>query len=282
MRLIVGLLMLTLLGCRWPGDRNPSVGQVDDASLAQARRMDAIEQLIEQERYPAAARALDEALAEGLEHPRAFLLMGRLLVREATPAQLEAALVWFDRAIAASPAWWEPRLDLARAYFTLGRLDAAEAVFYELDRLFPEHPAGPYGMGLVASQRHQLSLAEEHFTEALKRDPDHLGTLQACARLARQRGDEGAQRQYLERLLSRLPQQADLRIELAGLEEKAGRLASARRLWEEAYRQRADPATARRLSSIARQLGDTAAAERWWRLAGGSGSQDIDSPLDAP
>lgn len=235
----------------------------DAASLAEARRLDRIEALIEEGAVEEAGRALDEAVTDGLEHPRVFLLRGRLHLARPRPAAAAEAVPWLERAVAAAPSWIDPRLDLAQAFLRLERLAAAEEVYHELDRLFPEHPAGPYGRGWLALLRGHDERARALIAESLERDADYAPALYARSRLAARDGDEALQRAMLQRYLARRPLDARALAELGDLHLAAGRPEDARRAWERSHELRPDPSVARRLADLARARGDDRGVEAW-------------------
>ncbi|MFW5844880.1 MAG: tetratricopeptide repeat protein [Planctomycetota bacterium] len=262
MRRLIGCLpaLLLLAACTRAGSE-PTVAE---SSLEPARRMDRLEELVAQGAYSEAADLLDRYLGEGLAHPRAFLLKGRLLERgEDEVAGATAAMPWYQRAIDASPRWVEPRLALAEAQITAGRLDSAAISVDGIQRLLPEHPAGPYGQGVIARIRGDLATAETRFADALRRDPDFVPALRQSVLLARQRGDRVTQRRHLERLIGLVGNEADLLIALGRLDEADNRLADAWRNYETAWRMQPDPETARLLADLARQRDDPAAAATW-------------------
>lgn len=216
-------------------------------SLADAERMDRIAALLEDGDYDEAKRQLDEALAAGYEHPRAFYLAARF---ETVRGDDSAAIPWYQETIARSPLWLEPRLELAQAYLAVERPMAAQGVFVELERLFPEHPAGPYGQAVIALNRGSVDEAHDLLRQSLLRAPDYPPALSAMAALARQAGDAEAEEGYLRRFLAQVPRNADAWARLAALEESAGRLDDAARSLRRAMELQPTPGLERQLEAL--------------------------------
>lgn len=244
------------------GDARPTV---DVGSLAEARRIDEIEKLIDQGLDARAQDRLTIYFADGLRHPRACDLQGRLLVRRGDRA---GAVPWFEKAVEASPRWFEPRVRLADCYLKLERLLAAEQVFREIDHLAPKRPWGPYGMAAVAHVRGETQQAIERADEALRRDGDHGPTLRLRAELARVAGDRQLEERLVRRYVAVEPEDAEGIRHLADLDLAAGRPTDARRGYERAWELDRDPTIARRLTELAQARGDAADAARWRERAG--------------
>jgi len=267
-RLASVLALVALAGCappRSPFQRLPGDDRVADASLDEARIMDRIDSLLEDRAFVRAREELDRALADGLDHPRAHLLHGRLLAQE---GDHEAAIRAFDRAIAASPGWPDPYLELARSYLVLDRRAAAASVFDDLDRLFPDHPAGPYGRGVIALQQGRNDDARAQISRALERDPDFAPAMRVRAHFADLDGDDQLRRELLFAYLAEQPSDAAALFDLGALDESLGRLDDARRSFRRSWELTRDADTAARLAELARRRGDDPAAARWRRLAG--------------
>lgn len=232
----------------------------DDATLARSRRIDAIERLIEEDRFDEARRELDALFAAGEDHPRARLLMGRLHAGE---GRHEEAIPWFDRAIALSPRWPEPRLGLAQSYLALQRLASAESVYQDFDRLAPEAPWGPWGMGAIAWQRGDGERGKALLDEALRRDPAHVPSLRTRAAIAAVNNDAVLERDLLERLIAAEPQDAAAHERLGRLLASAGLTAAARHRFRDAWDLAGSRQAARGLAELAEREGDEAEARRW-------------------
>ncbi len=236
---------------------------VTEATLQQSAVMDEIESMLDLGDYRAAQARLAEALGDGFHHPRAYLLRGRLALGPGGEQRAERAIPWFERAVEASPGWFAARTALAQAYLEAQRHAAAAAVFAELDRLYPEHPVGPYGQGVIAEARGREDAAAQFLDEALQRDGTFAPALRARAYLASQQGDAAAHRRLLERYLAARPGDAEAHLELGGVLEAAGRLEDARRSFERSWRLHPSKRVARRLAEIARRQQQSQAAARW-------------------
>jgi tetratricopeptide (TPR) repeat protein len=261
---LVFLAAVTLTGCSRNGHTGSGVfndpAKASAASLAEAQRIDAVQALYQDGLYERARTALDQVLADGSRHPQAFLLKAQL-TRQAGDAA--GAIPWADRAIAASPAWIEPRILLAQIYLGLERWSAAADVFAAIERLAPKGPWGPYGQGAVAARRGDTALASRFVDTALERDPDHLPSLELRVGLARMGGDRVTEERALARVAALDPNSASVRARLGELAQAGGRLEEARRHLLRAYELEPRPTTAQQLAQLARLLGDGADEQRW-------------------
>ena len=235
------------------------------ASLAEAQRIDAVRALYQDGLYDRARAALDQLLADGSRHPQAFLLKAQLTRQAGDPA---GAIPWADRAIAASPAWIEPRILLAQIYLGLERWSAAADVFAAIERLAPKGPWGPYGQGAVAARRGDTALAARFVDTALERDPDHLPSLELRVGLARVGGDRVTEERTLAHVAALAPESAAVRVRLGALAQSAGRLEEARRHLLRGYELEPRPTTALQLAQLARLLGDEPQELYWNSRAG--------------
>lgn len=260
-------MALLLAGCTGTdlNARPVTAPEADQASLDLARRMDAIEAQLREGDVAGAQAGLDEALAAGVAHPRAYYLHGLLLKRRAGSDKklLDQAAAAFQQAVATSPRWPEPRIELADTWIELGHLQSADDAYAQLAELFPWAGFGPYGRARVAWVRDRRDEALTHLGEAMRRNPDYPPAILLRARFAAAAGDVALQEQLLHRYLSLMPGEAGAHVELGSLAEQAGRLEDARRHWELAYHLRRDPAVARRLADLARRRGDAATAAQW-------------------
>jgi len=233
--------------------------------LAQSRAMDELEQLVADGRDGEARRRLAEYFAHGGSHPRAHYLAGRMAVGE---GDNDAAIAHFTKAVAGSPHWISPRLDLAQCYIRLERTAAAENVYQDIEHLLPEAPWGPWGMGVLAWQRGDTARGLALLDEALRRDPTHAPSLRSRAAIARIGNDAEREGDLLERYLVQRPDDAEAHVRLGDLAVSGNRLIDAERHFTDGWELSGNPAIARRIADLAQRRGDTAAVERWQRLAG--------------
>ena len=249
---------------RWSvfgGDlRGPSA-----ASLAEAREMDVIQGLMDDELYGQAREHLTTLLDGGCKHPQAFMLQAQLHFQQ---GHLDDAIPWCNRALAASSWWIEPRLMLAQCYLRLKRLAAAENVLADLDRLAPTLPWGPYGTGSIAAMRGDLARATTLLDEALRRDPNHVPSLSLRARLAAQEKEPELEERLLGRYLAQVPDSQWAYSRLGELAVAANRLDDAQRAFLQSYDLRPLPATARQLAELAQRRGNSREARAWQERAG--------------
>ena len=236
-------------------------GQITDpASLAEARQIDAAEKLYREGLYDQARVAIDALVAQGTRQASPYLLKARLTLQAGDVA---GTVPWCERAIAISPGWVEPRILAAKCHLELKHYAAADSVFGDLDRLFPEGPWGPYGRGLVAVLQNREADAAAAFDLALLRDPRHLPSLSLRARVARAQGEVKRERELLLAIAQLDPTDLSVRMRLADLALADGRRDDARVQLQAAYDQEPRPEFASRLADIANQMGDTDAAADW-------------------
>ena len=244
------------------------------ASLAEAREMDVIQGLMDDDLYDQARAHLTTLLESGCTHPQAFMLQAQLHFQQ---GRLDDAIPWCNRALAASSWWIQPRLMLAQIYLRLKRLAAAESVLADLDRLAPKLPWGPYGTGTIAAMRGDLVRATTLLDEALRRDPNHVPSLSLRARLAAQRKEPQLEEQLLGRYLAQVPDAQWAYSRLGELALAANRLDDAHRAFLQSYDLRPLPASARQLAELAQRRGDLREARVWQERAG-----TVESPDPAP
>ena len=248
------------------------------ATLAEARQMDEIQQLMEDDLYDQARVKLKAVLAAGGTHPVAYLLQARLLYQQ---SHFEEAVPWCNKAIAASGYWIEPRVLLAQSYMRLKRLAAAESVFADLDHLAPQAPWGPYGQGITTLMRGDRQRGTAFIDEALRRDPDHLASLRTRIELAVQARDGDLAERLAGRYLAQEPNSGWVYELLGDLATTAGRLEDAHRAYLRAYECGPTAGIARHLAELAQRRGDAADAQLWQERAG-IVAQDRGAPAKPP
>jgi tetratricopeptide (TPR) repeat protein len=237
----------------------------EPAQLAEVKELDAIQQLVDDGLFDQARKRLDVLLKNGAQHPQAFLLRAQLHYQR---GELEDVLTWAQKAIEASSYWIEPRLLIAQTYIRLKRFSAAESVLSDLDRLAPELPWGPFGMGSIAAMRGEFSRATQLIDTALQRDARHVPSLRLRTRLAQQEKNPLFEEQLLGRYLDEIPDAAWAHERLGELALTASRLADAKRSYQRAYELQPSQNTARRLAEIAQRSNNQAEATFWQSRAG--------------
>ncbi len=238
----------------------------DPRAKAEATAVDEATRLVEDGLFDRARTKVDALIAAASTHPSVPYLKARLMIQA---DDLEAAIPWCEKAVAASPTWIEPRLLLARVYLKLERPGSAGSVYEDIDRLAPWSAWGPYGVGWVAWMRGDKERASARFDEALKREPDHLPSLRVRAAIAQAVGDTAAEARCLSRALILMPEDPSLHLRLADLAQADQRNEDVRRHLERAWALDPRPATARRLADLARLRGDPEDLSRWTHRSGG-------------
>ncbi len=218
-----------------------------------------------------AERRITPLLARAPDHPRLLFIKGRL---HADRREFAAAASWFERSLAGSPAWIDPRLRLGACYLELERPAAAADVFRDIDELFPEHPAGPSGRALCQLERGRIDLARTLLDEALARDADYPYALRARARVAGLDGDDALEKRLLLRYVVIVPDDPWAHARLGRLHEAAGQPARARRSYRRSFELNPAPDTAERLLALARTAGDQRAVAHWQAHVDGPSDRD--------
>lgn len=258
--LLVALACLAAAGCGGQRLARPWAGRSTPAADPAAARVEEARRRLDDGLVAEARALIEELVAAGSEHPLLPYLRAQVAEHD---EDWPACIAWARRAIAASPSWGAPRVLLARACLAAGRVDEADAAFADVERLLPDSPWGPYGRAWVAAQRLELAQAAQLAEEALRREADHLPSLQLRAQIARLRGERELEERLLRRALQLAPPAAPLLVRLGELAEAAGRMSDARRAYERAWELQPAPELARRLLDLARAAGDAEAAARW-------------------
>jgi Tfp pilus assembly protein PilF len=241
--------------------------EVRVATVEEARRIDEVEFLLRDDDPAGAEAAIDRALAAGYDHPRFHLIRGRL---QQERGQSEMAIASYERAVAASPGWVEPRVRLIDLFLELGRPAAAESLCTDLERLFPEHPAGPYGRGLCRLRREQIAAARNFLDQSLARDAGYPPALRARASVAGLENDRALQWELLQRYVTQVADDASAWAELGSLAADRGLANDAERYYRRSWELRPAARTATALADLAHQRGDEDMAA-YWRDRSGEG-----------
>ena len=238
-------------------------------------------------------------LESDAKHANALSGLARLAQERGEKA---IALTHFEAAVAADPGNPSVRCDAANILRELGRLDDAEAMLKSVLETHPEHGPALAGLGHLARQRRDRTLALGYFEAAAKADPnnpwvrcdlanilrelsrfgeaeamfktvidghqEHVGALAGLGHIACQRGELDAAIGYFEAAVKADPQNPDLGCELASVLRESSRLEEAERALNavvETHPQHA-PALAA-LGHLARQREDRPATLRWFEAA---------------
>jgi tetratricopeptide (TPR) repeat protein len=277
--LVVGVALL--LGCG-PRSRAPIVPLLERPTAIDPREGAAVDEarnLYRAGLYDQARNAANALTSSGSRHPDLLYLQALLAVQAGDHA---GAVPWCEQAIAASPLWPEPRIQLAQSWLKLERYAAAESVFSDIERLAPHGPWGPYGVAAIAARRGDLQRATAQVELALERDPDHLPSLGLAAHLAKQAGQARREEELMARIVRLSPDEAGAWARLGELALAANRLEDARRAFERAYGYEARTGWAKALAELAQRRGDPAEAARWRRAAGQTTAPDRDLTPELP
>ena len=171
----------------------------------------------------------------------------------------EAAIELFRRAAAARPDAVEPKLGLARAYFTIGALPEARAAFAEVADAAPVDAA--LGLGRVALARGDPAGARAQFAQVLTARPDDVVALNGTAVAFDLEGRHREARELYARALELAPTNRAVANNAALSMVLAGEVGAAvTRLRELADAPMAPPAARHNLALALGLAGDDAAA----------------------
>ena len=143
-------------------------------------------------------------------------IVGALGIRYSRANQRGAAIYYLSQALNLAPnhdnsGQWQTMLQSNQYWYLVSKADdalliqdyeTAERYFNQLNKLSP-YKSEPYlGLGDIAIAQHQLEVAEKHYLQALKYQPNHPATLHSLAKLYRQQSHEKAQ-QFISHLTPR-------------------------------------------------------------------------------
>jgi len=262
---LLAVLGLALHGCTSAFARQDDPAYLPQSTLDEAREIDQAQQLVDDGLYDQARAKLSILFAHGCRHPQALMLEGSLAFQQ---GDFEQAIPWCEKAIQASPLWFEPRVLLAQSYLKLKKYNNAISCFEDIDRIAPDLPWGPYGVGTIAALRGDTKTAVKEFDIALQRDPRHPQSLEGRADLARLMADRVTEQAMLQRYVAEEPLDAEAFERLGELAVMDARNEDARRAFEHAYALDPLPDAAKQLMELARQRGDLEEERKWAELAG--------------
>lgn len=248
-----------------------AVGRLADAVKVLERAKDAAglnalgEAQIRSGRYGGAVTALGRAARLDPDLPEIQVNLGIALFRSHDSA---AAIRAFENAIAVAPGLAAAHVNLAAVYEAQGNLDQARSHFEQAIRSQPGDAAAHYGYGRALAARKQSGQARVEFETALRLDPQFAEAAVSLGLLLAQSGDVDRAIELYRRALERKPGLTVAHFNLALALLSKGLRAEARSHFEAVIR--ADPndgAAYRYLGEIALAEGDSAAAERFFRLA---------------
>ena len=111
--------------------------------------------------------------------------MGRAL---AARGEFEAALKYFQRAVALRPGFMEAMVNLANTYVMLGRQAEAVALYMVIIRAFPGAFEAYYNLGVVFERAGRLAEALSRYESALRISPSFMPARKGVMRLNRVMG----------------------------------------------------------------------------------------------
>lgn len=181
------------------------------------------------ENYRGAAQTFSELLDRGINAPQPRYHHGLALQRL---GQSEKAISEFETAIALSPVYIEPRMELARELLKKRDRDGALAQLAELKKLAPENPEvlqlDASRARLDGNQQESLRLSERAFEKA----PSTRNAL-VVSRQKWVLGDKGGAQSVLESWLDKNPSDEAVIMELANMYSAIGNEKKAVKLYEQ-------------------------------------------------
>jgi tetratricopeptide (TPR) repeat protein len=263
-RIGVGLLGLILAGCG-TGDRPASLFRPPPPTDVWAARVDEARRLVDEGLFDRARPLVERLIADRCPHAEVPFLRARLAFLD---QDWTTAIAASADAMAASPAWIEPRILHARALLEARRFADAETVFADLEGAFPESAWGPYGRAAVAASRGDHDRARPLADRALGMEPRLVPALRLRASLARIAGDAATEEECLRRAVSADGGGVADLVRLGELTANANRRADADRWYASAYSREPSQALAKRLAALAREDGDRDRERHWTERAG--------------
>jgi Tfp pilus assembly protein PilF len=232
-------------------DGRDEVVEIPQADTQTAQKLDSLDQALASGDIEHAERLVEQYQAAGMQHPRLAYISGRIAELRGDIEGTERA---FLEATRLAPRWFEPKAALAQHYLRTGRIGSAQNLFLDLDKLFPHHPIGKHGQGMVALQQGDTAAAEAFLAAALKRDSDYPPSLYQMALLRLQQQNRVAARNLLGRYLTYVEGNPSAWITLGEINQTEGRLADARAYYQRALDLRHDQVIAARIDEINRML----------------------------
>jgi tetratricopeptide (TPR) repeat protein len=162
----------------WP---DPVVEEVEALQVGIQVRLAHADALVRQG-HPEGLLLLEQLVEERPEHARAWLLLGRTLLR-GRPAEAEVALA---RTVDLEPGSVEGWFQLAVARVFLGKREEAAKGFREATRLKPDYTLAYYNLGLCLKDLGDRSGARQAFEAALRSQPDHAESRRALDEIGRE------------------------------------------------------------------------------------------------
>ncbi len=183
--------------------------------------------------WPAAKVALDSAIALNSAEARAWLDLGWY---HALRRDFQTATDYMRKAVAMDSADLEYNIDLADIYRMWGKLDKAERIVADMQKLYPQNSDTWWMAGLCAHTRKDYATAVKHFEKTVDySDNDPWAVLHLIMALGRN-GQQAQARKRLETLLQQKPLAENAPVELAMAWLGLGERQKALDLLEQAYR----------------------------------------------
>jgi Flp pilus assembly protein TadD len=195
-------------------------------------------ELLEQERFPEAARSFERGLEIYPDHLEARMSLGEALLAAGEPSAAEAE---FGRVLAKAPGSPEVRRAATEAALAEGRARARDGDFPRAREAFeralaldPDSPEAWNYRGLVSEREGRVEEARRQYERALALEPDHADALLNLASLRLNEGDlAGAEAAY-RRALELDPDSYEAYNGLGIAFARAGRRGEARAAFEKA------------------------------------------------
>ncbi len=138
----------------------------------------------------------------------------------------KGAIEAYERVLAKDPGYIKARLNLGVALARSGAIEKAIAAYREVLRSQPRYTSAWYNLGLALEQAQHSQEALDAFRQAHTLDAEHVASLKHLAALEASQGDIATARTAYEELALRLPADADVRLALADVQQRAGDLAA--------------------------------------------------------
>jgi len=159
---------------------------------------------------------------------------------QAAAERYDEAIASYRQALEIDPANRGTRLQLA---VTLRKAGRAEAAIREYKTLLEQHPRyvkAWYNLGIALSAANRDDEAKDAYEQALSREREHLGARKNLGLLLIRTGDETSALAHLSEALEARPEDAEIRLALAGIARQRGEAAKCQEHADAVLRQQAD------------------------------------------
>ncbi len=167
--------------------------------------------------------------------PKSALLHQNLGVLYARMGDVSSASTYFRTATQLQPSYVQAHLNLANLDMRSGQLSDAVTEFQQVLKYDPDNVGAQLSLSNLLGEQGDLDSAFALLTKIIQQHPDSYEAELGLGIVLHQKRDPGA-RSHLERALELKPDSAATAFNLAAIEEEAGNLEGARKLYQQVLR----------------------------------------------